>query len=101
MKIFELKELFDKEFLIATKEWKENNKIQQSSGASSDYRMKWISTPYTLRKNAICQSTNLIEENFKEAENQNIEDDEDDFCKIEVYLWNNLCDLIFFKDINF
>ncbi|XP_043474208.1 protein PF14_0175-like isoform X1 [Leptopilina heterotoma] len=55
----------------------------ESSGASSDYRMKWISTPYTLRKNAICQSTNLIEENFKETDNQNIEDDEDDFCKIE------------------
>ncbi|XP_051166284.1 uncharacterized protein LOC127284713 isoform X2 [Leptopilina boulardi] len=47
---------------------------------SSDYRMKFISTPYTLRKNAICQSTHLYQENFK---NQNIEDDEDDFCKIE------------------
>lgn len=45
--------------------------------------MKFISTPYTLRKNAICQSTHLYQENFK---NQNIEDDEDDFCKIEVCL---------------
>ena len=30
-----------------------------SANAPIDYRMKWIYTPYLLRKNAVCQSTQM------------------------------------------